>query len=89
MSATPGPDVLSRVPGADTAVPLQVESLTGGLTNRSFRVTTSQGRYVVRLGTAYDSLLAIDRRAEPRRSGSRRTQASRRASSMPTSRAVS
>jgi hypothetical protein len=64
MSATPGPDVLSRVPGADTAVPLQVESLTGGLTNRSFRVTTSQGRYVVRLGTAYDSLLAIDRRAE-------------------------
>ena len=61
MSATPGPDVLSRVPGADTAVPRQVESLTGGLTNRSFRVTTSQGRYVVRLGTAYDSLLAIDR----------------------------
>ncbi|MCC6193255.1 MAG: phosphotransferase [Burkholderiales bacterium] len=64
MSATPGPDVLARVPGADSAVPPQVESLTGGLTNRSFRVTTSRGRYVVRLGTAYDALLAIDRRVE-------------------------
>jgi aminoglycoside phosphotransferase (APT) family kinase protein len=45
---------------------VQVEALTGGLTNRSFRVTTSRGRYVVRLGTAYDALLAIDRRLETR-----------------------
>lgn len=66
MSATPGPDVLARVPGADSAMPLQVQPLTGGLASRSFLVTTSRGRYVVRLGTDYDTLLAIDRCVETR-----------------------
>jgi len=60
---TPGADVLARVPGAADG-PCEVAALRGGLTNRSFLVGTAQGRYVVRLGTGTDALLAIDRRTE-------------------------
>jgi len=58
--AGPGPEVLARVPGEC----IGVQPLQGGLTNRSFLVTSTAGRFVVRLGTAFDALLAIDRRGE-------------------------
>lgn len=59
----PDAAVLARVPGAADG-PLVVSRLRGGLTNRSFLVGTAQGRFVVRLGTDADALLAIDRRSE-------------------------
>lgn len=68
MNGGPGRDALVHVPGAlvrgriDPQV--EVRPLHGGLTNRSFLVTTTAGRHVVRLGTAFDALLAIDRTAE-------------------------
>jgi thiamine kinase len=60
----PGPDAMAWVPGATRGARPQVRALTGGLTNRSFLVTTDEGRFVVRLGTVHDELLAIDRRVE-------------------------
>ncbi len=68
MIAGPGRDALVHVPGALVRgridAHLDTRPLHGGLTNRSFVVTTTAGRYVVRLGTAFDTLLAIDRSAE-------------------------
>lgn len=68
MSGGPGPEVLARVPGAlvhgGLDAGIDVRPLAGGVTNRSFRVTTRAGRFVVRLGTAFDALLAVDRRGE-------------------------
>jgi aminoglycoside phosphotransferase (APT) family kinase protein len=40
------------------------EALTGGLTNRAWRVTSRSGDWVVRVGSARDALLGVDRRAE-------------------------
>ena len=55
---------LRRVP-AFAGGPLTVAPLPGGLTNRNFKVTTSDGRRMVaRLSDADSSLLAIDREAE-------------------------
>lgn len=56
-------DVLARVPGAGDGPP-GISSLPGGQTTRSFLVATAQGRFVVRLGTAADTVLGIERRAE-------------------------
>lgn len=61
VSALPAADVLAHVPGSTV---LDIRPLQGGLTNRSFLVATAQGRYVVRLGTGLDTLLAIDRKME-------------------------
>lgn len=61
---TPDPGMLAHVPGATSGAPPEVRALTGGLMSRSFLVATSEGRYVLRLGTTYDTLLAIDRRVE-------------------------
>jgi thiamine kinase-like enzyme len=58
------PGVLAQVPGATRGARPDVLPLAGGLTNRSFLVTTAEDRFVVRLGTTHDALLAIDRRAE-------------------------
>jgi thiamine kinase-like enzyme len=45
--------------------PLQIDELSGGLTNHNVKVTTGDGRrYVARLSTPDASLLAIDRDAE-------------------------
>ena len=41
-----------------------VEELTGGITNRNFKVSTPEGTYVARLSTPDGALLAIDRDAE-------------------------
>ncbi len=44
--------------------PLEVEKLSGGLTNTNFKVSTPGGRYVVRLASDNSDLLAIDRNNE-------------------------
>ncbi len=41
--------------------PLEVVELTGGLTNRNFKVTTPDGAYVVRLSRRHPGGLAVDR----------------------------
>jgi hypothetical protein len=43
---------------------INVEELSGGLTNRNLKVTTPDGVYVARLSSEQSSLLAIDRTAE-------------------------
>lgn len=58
-----GANALARVPGAADG-PAAISSLPGGQTSRSFLVATAQGRFVARLGTAADTVLGIDRRAE-------------------------
>lgn len=55
---------LAAVPGWPEAI-VAISILTGGLTNRSYRITTrNDGEYVVRVPGAQTELLGIDRRAE-------------------------
>ena len=59
------PDLLARI----NTVPLladrvDVENLSGGLTNRNLKVTTASGTFVARLSSEQSSLLAIDRVSE-------------------------
>ena len=42
----------------------QVTELGGGLTNRNYKVTTTEGAYVVRVSAKDENLFSIDRRAE-------------------------
>ena len=44
--------------------PLEVEKLSGGLTNTNFKVSTPGGCYVVRLASDNSNLLEIDRESE-------------------------
>src|SRR5215470_248878 len=55
-------DVLAAVPELRDAQ--SVESLTGGLTNTNYKVTSPSGCYVVRISGKDTSLLAIDRENE-------------------------
>ncbi len=55
-------DVLAAVPELHDAQ--SVESLTGGLTNTNYKVTSTSGCYVVRISGKDTSLLAIDRENE-------------------------
>jgi thiamine kinase-like enzyme len=55
-------DVLATVPELHDAQ--SVESLTGGLTNTNYKVTSPSGCYVVRISGKDTSLLAIDRENE-------------------------
>lgn len=55
--------VLDLVPGWSGAI-RSVTVLPGGITNRSYRVKTSTGEFVVRVPGAQTELLGIDRRAE-------------------------
>jgi len=48
--------------------PLVVAELSGGLTNRNYKVSTSEGTYVVRISGAATGALAIDRDHEYRNS---------------------
>jgi thiamine kinase-like enzyme len=62
---SPGDDLdrlLDRVP--ELTGPRQVRELSGGLTNRNYRVTTANGDYVVRVSPRESDALAIDRDAE-------------------------
>src|SRR5215471_21577895 len=52
-------EVLAAVPELHDAQ--SVESLTGGLTNTNYKVTSPSGCYVVRISGKDTSLLAIDR----------------------------
>ena len=54
--------VLQAVPELDGAV--EVEPLTGGLTNTNYKVTTPTGAFVVRIAGKDTGLLAIDRENE-------------------------
>jgi thiamine kinase-like enzyme len=61
----PGADLdrlLDKVP--ELTGPRQVVELSGGLTNRNYRVTSSRGDYVVRVSPRESDALAIDRDAE-------------------------
>ncbi len=55
--------ILESVPGWHDAI-TAVSVLTGGITNRSLRVTTVHGSYVVRVPGAQTEMLGINRRAE-------------------------
>src|SRR5262245_47417085 len=55
-------EVLAAVPELHDAQ--SVESLTGGLTNTNYKVTSPSGSYVVRISGKDTSLLAIDRENE-------------------------
>jgi thiamine kinase-like enzyme len=55
--------VLARIPAL--AGPRRLELLTGGLTNRNYRVTTASGsEFVARFSAPKSALLAVDRDAE-------------------------
>ena len=55
--------ILESVPGWHDAI-TDVATLAGGITNRSFRVTTVHGSFVVRVPGAQTEMLGINRRAE-------------------------
>ncbi len=55
--------ILDRVPGIQWSG-AAVTPLTGGLTNRNFRIDAPGGPYVLRIGGAHPELLGIDRRHE-------------------------
>jgi thiamine kinase-like enzyme len=64
LSAEAADAVLARLPSL-AGEQRQLELLTGGLTNRNFRVTTASGaRFVARFAASKSNLLAIDRDAE-------------------------
>jgi aminoglycoside phosphotransferase (APT) family kinase protein len=57
---------LAAVPGAATGEGVRVDALAGGLLNRSFRIVTAAGEFVLRLNAAPRDAaqLGVDRRAE-------------------------
>lgn len=57
-------EALSHVPGAESAVDLDVLALTGGSANATFRVQTPAGQFVVRLHEPYTLDLGVDRKRE-------------------------
>ena len=62
MPEAPLEAVLESVPELHAAT--SVDELTGGLTNRNYKVTTPDGAYVVRIAGKDTGLLAIDRENE-------------------------
>src|SRR2546427_10766831 len=58
-----GASVLDRVPGGQGR-PRTAEPLTGGITNRNYRVAVDGEVFVVRVPAESGSLLGIDRRIE-------------------------
>jgi thiamine kinase-like enzyme len=65
-AAEPANAMLARLPSL-TGTHRRLELLTGGLTNRNYRVTTDSGeRFVARFSAPKSALLAIDRDAEHR-----------------------
>jgi aminoglycoside phosphotransferase (APT) family kinase protein len=57
-------EALAQVPGAGTCTALDVQRLAGGTANATYRVTTGEGVFVVRLHEAYVLDLGVDRRRE-------------------------
>jgi thiamine kinase-like enzyme len=58
---------LDRIP-ALAGAPRDVTVLTGGLTNKNYRIATAERCYVARMPSSHSALLAIDREAEYRNS---------------------
>ena len=57
-------EALAQVPGTGSGGPLEVQVLTGGTANSTYRVQTGQGAFVVRLHEPYVVDLGVDRRRE-------------------------
>ena len=57
-------EALGQVPGAASDAEIQVQALSGGTTNATFRVQTRAGRFVVRLHEAAALDLGVDRKRE-------------------------
>lgn len=59
------PDLLALLPGCEAGeAPIEVERLAGGSVNRTLRVRTTAGEFVVRAGGGSGARLGVDRRRE-------------------------
>lgn len=56
--------ILQRIPQLSESRYLEVEELTGGITNRNYKITTDTDCYVLRLGGNETRFLGIDRKTE-------------------------
>ena len=56
--------ILQRIPQFASAKSIEVEELTGGITNRNFKITADGDCFVLRLGGNETQYLGIDRRNE-------------------------
>jgi thiamine kinase-like enzyme len=56
--------ILGRIPQIVAAASVEIEELTGGITNRNFKITADAECFVLRLGGNETELLGIDRRNE-------------------------
>ena len=56
--------ILQRVPQFAARTDVQVKELTGGITNKNYKITTADGSFVLRLGGNETRFLGIDRRTE-------------------------
>ena len=56
--------VLQRIPGFDLRPDLVITELTGGITNKNFKITLDEESFVLRMGGNETKYLGIDREAE-------------------------
>lgn len=56
--------ILQRIPQLSAARSLEIEELTGGITNRNFKITADGECFVLRLGGNETKFLGIDRKTE-------------------------
>jgi len=61
---SPIDDLLQRIPQWQGRTDLQVSPLSGGITNKNYRIELGGKRFVLRVGRANTQLLGIDRRNE-------------------------
>ena len=56
--------ILQRIPQLSDSQILEIDELTGGITNKNYKITTQQGCFVLRLGGNETRYLGIDRKNE-------------------------
>lgn len=56
--------ILQRIPQVNTARSIEIEELTGGITNRNYKITADRECFVLRLGGNETRFLGIDRKTE-------------------------
>jgi thiamine kinase-like enzyme len=56
--------ILQRIPQLSESQILEIDELTGGITNKNYKIITEGGRYVLRLGGNETRYLGIDRKNE-------------------------
>lgn len=56
--------ILARIPFLAGVADLKITELSGGITNRNYKIETSEAAYVLRIGGNDTDLLGIDRRVE-------------------------